>query len=96
NNPDRSEWRLYYGGNDVIERAKVGDNLFILKVSDDGLVLIIAENNSKVFYDLKWLLGFEDVQEVSSERNRDIIYGLIINIITKTEIIENADDDYQA
>ena len=96
NNPDRSEWRLYYGGNDVIERAKVGDNLFILKVSDDGLVLIIAENNSKVFYDLKWLLGFEDVQEVSSERNRDKIYGLIINIITKTEIIENADDDYQA
>lgn len=96
NSPNRSEWRLYYGGNNVVERAKVEDNLFVLKVSDDYLILIIVESNSKTFYDLKWLLGSEDVQEVSSEKNRDRLYELVTETITKTEIIDNADDDYQA
>lgn len=89
--PTRSEWRLYYGGNNVIEKAKEGDWLFLLKVSEEYLVLLILEKNSEALLGTKYLLG--EVSDFSVRENLYKVYNLINDAVLKTLEREDEDDD---
>ncbi len=57
NHPKRSEYRLYFPSNPVIEMAKAGDTLFIAKRTDGTLLIIIALSGSTIETQLYWLFG---------------------------------------
>lgn len=61
NHPSRTEYRLYYSTNAVIEGANVGDLVFIGRRSKDELVIIIASEGTTTEQQIKWLFGFEEI-----------------------------------
>ncbi len=47
NSPDRSEFRLYFRDNDVMEQAEEGDNIIVGIDKDDKIhIILIKRNNS--------------------------------------------------
>lgn len=94
--PKRSEWRLYYGGNNVIEKTQAGDWLFILKVSEEYLALLIVEKDSESLSAVNYLLGEKDSTYSGTNERLDKIYELIFDIIIKTQEREQEDDNYYA
>lgn len=59
NDPKRSEYRLYFSENTVINASKPNDLLVIAKKAEiDELVVIVAKNNSTMENQLIWLFGF--------------------------------------
>jgi hypothetical protein len=59
NHPTRSEYRLYFPSNAVIEMAKEGDTLFIAKRTDGTLLIILAASGSTIESQLYWLFGLK-------------------------------------
>lgn len=57
NHPTRSEYRLYFPSNAIIEMAKEGDTLFIAKRTDGTLLIILASSGSTIESQLYWLFG---------------------------------------
>lgn len=96
NNPKRTEWRLYYAGNEVIERAEPEDHLFILKLFEEYLLLIIVKRDSYFINDLNWLLQKDESIECSSSDNANKIYEIVQKIVTKIADIEIEDDEIDA
>jgi len=72
NHPSRTEYRLYYSSNIVIESANVGDLVFIGRRSKDELVIIIVPEGTTTEQQLKWLFGFEEVG------NKFIVKDLVV------------------
>ena len=96
NHPTRSEWRLYYGGNDAIEKAKEGDWLFIIQVSEESLILLIVAKESKSLLGLRYLLG-ESLEYLSMEDEYlERIYDAINDVILKTLEREGEEEEAQA
>ena len=61
--PTRTEYRLYYYGNDVTNSMKAGD-IFFLALCRDGSVLVIAITPDNPIKDqLFWLFGLEDTTD---------------------------------
>ena len=55
--PDRTEHRLYFRSNPVMERANAGDLLIIAKRSSSELIIIIVANGNTKENRLSWLFG---------------------------------------
>jgi hypothetical protein len=55
--PTRSEHRLYYKDNPVIEQARKGDLLVIAKRPNDSLLVLIARAGSTTENQILWLFG---------------------------------------
>ncbi len=58
----RTEYRLYYTTNDVIQNAAVGDLVIIGRTSKKSLAVIIAPANSTSERQLLWLFGLAEVK----------------------------------
>jgi len=61
NHPTRTEYRLYFQTNSVLEQAEPGDLLIIGLRSDDTLFVIIAKANTTFESQLLWLFALENV-----------------------------------
>ena len=61
--PTRTEYRLYYTANEVIESAKPDDLIIIGKMDAATLAVIIAERDTTVEKQLLWLFGLEEVHD---------------------------------
>lgn len=59
--PTRSEYRLYYPGNDVTAMMDEGDAFFLAKRKNDDCLVIITPSDSTMYNQLLWLFGI-DVQ----------------------------------
>lgn len=92
-NPNRTEWRLYYGGNKVIERAQVGDWLFILKISEDYLALLVVEQKNEILTAVRHLLGDTTKEYTGDTNNFNKIKELIIDIVQRTKEREIEDEE---
>lgn len=57
----RTEYRLYYTSNDVIQNSAVGDLVIIARTSKKSLAVIIAPANSTSERQLLWLFGLSEV-----------------------------------
>lgn len=59
--PTRTEYRLYFRSNQVVNMAEVGDILIVAKRPNDDLYIFIIKNESTLENQLLWLFGIEQV-----------------------------------
>lgn len=59
-NINRSEYRLYFPSNRVIDCTSAGDLLVVAKRENDQLLAMVAEQGSTIERQLAWLFGFSD------------------------------------
>ena len=99
-NVQRSEYRLYFSDNTVIQSANAGDILIIAKQRNKPeLLLIIAEKETTIASQLLWLFGFSSLEhpgfsireELETEQDRIAFASRIIleNIGIEVEITED-------
>jgi hypothetical protein len=62
NHASRTEYRLYYTDNSVIENASVGDLVIIGRTGENSLAVIIAPANTTSEKQLLWLFGLSEVE----------------------------------
>jgi len=75
---NRTEYRLYFPENRVLQSASVGDILIIAKLHDDSLLSIISEAGTTITQQLMWLFGvdvlthpgFSVREELETDRDR--------------------------
>ncbi|ARP67689.1 restriction endonuclease [Mesorhizobium sp. WSM1497] len=60
----RTEYHLYYYTNDVTDRMKEGDTLFVALLRDGSAMTIVTPADSTVQNQLLWLFGLEDQPEL--------------------------------
>lgn len=60
NDPKRSEYRLYFHGNPIMERAREGDLLIVGKRPDHRLMVIVVAKDENAESQLLWLFGIPD------------------------------------
>ncbi len=63
-NVNRSEYRLYFSTNSVMQLARMGDFLFICRLNNDLLLTIVAENGTTIAQQLAWLFGFHNFSKI--------------------------------
>jgi len=75
--PTRSECRLYFPSNNVLNCASQGDYLVIAKRPDNTLLAIVCEMGSTIERQIQWLFGFEELtlgfsvkSELENEQDR--------------------------
>lgn len=61
NHETRTEYRLYYKSNTVLDKAKAGDLIVIGRIGTDKMAVIIAPNLSTSEQQLLWLFGLTEV-----------------------------------
>lgn len=61
--PTRSEHRLYFPPNAVMDRAGAGDQLIIGCRPDGSVLVVVAEEGSTVAAQLRWLFGVADLAD---------------------------------
>jgi EcoRII C terminal len=61
--PTRSEYRLYFPGNAVTDRAIAGDLLIIARRADDSCLVVVAAMDSTIASQLLWLFGLNDLSQ---------------------------------
>lgn len=74
----RTEFRLYFPTNRVIQYANAGDTLIIAKKKDGNLLAIVAENETTIANQIIWLFGITDIahpgfsirEELETEQDR--------------------------
>lgn len=62
--PTRTEYRLYYPGNDVTRLMKAGDTFFLALRSDGTAMVIVTPAESTVQNQLLWLFGIDEQPEL--------------------------------
>ena len=75
---NRWEYRLYFPTNLVSQCANAGDLLVIAKQPDNTLLAIVAENETTIAQQIKWLFGFSGLthpgfsvrEELETEQDR--------------------------
>ena len=60
NHPTRSEYRLYFKSNRVMDVADSGDLLILIMTRDGDFRVLVTERHSTVENQIKWLLGIEE------------------------------------
>lgn len=58
NHKTRTEHRLYYKNNLVVDRSEPGDVLFVCLTKGERLMMIVSPSNSETCSKLMWLFGF--------------------------------------
>lgn len=97
NHPTRSEYRLYFPSNTVLDCASQEDYLVIAKRTDNSLLAIICEVGSTIEKQIQWLFGFDEKtlgfsvkHELESEQDRLSYASKIILEEIGIEAIEEA------
>lgn len=67
--PTRSEYRLYFPDNAVMEQARAGDIILFAVRPDDSVFVIVADPHGTVWNQLAWLFG----AKVSSQESFDFL-----------------------
>ncbi len=58
--PTRTEHRLYFPTNEVMERATQGDLLILGRQQNDSLLIAVVESGSTTANQMRWLFGLEE------------------------------------
>jgi hypothetical protein len=60
NHPKRTEYRLYYPSNAVMNAMKAGDFFMVATLRDGSAMVIVAPGESTIESQLRWLFGLEE------------------------------------
>lgn len=81
-NPDRTEFRLYFRTNPVMDRAAEGDLLLVAKDPDDKITIIVISSKSPMANQVLWLFEIPvqiesaaEVRDFATETAREIGYA---------------------
>lgn len=96
--PKRSEWRLYFKGNAVMDMASAGDLLVVAKRPNGDLYLLIAPAGSTIEQQLVWLFDVgKDIGDSFSFKNiqgkNDVEIDYIVRYVLEELGIEVQDHD---
>ena len=69
-NHSRTEYRLYYTGNQVVYEASVNDLLIVGKLDNQDISIIIAKNGSSYYHLLMNLFGIKQISSTYIIRNQ--------------------------
>lgn len=58
-NPSRTEWRLYFSSNAVMDLARAGDLLVVGRRPDGDILFLIAPQGSTIENQIAWLFGID-------------------------------------
>lgn len=61
NHPTRTEYRLYFKSNDVMDQAREADMLIVAKRPDGEIYMILVPSGSTLESQLLWLFGVDEV-----------------------------------
>lgn len=82
NHISRSEYRLYFQANPILEQADAGDLLVIGLTCDNNLYVIAAKANTTIESQLLWLFGLEkavedkfEVKKIEDESDQDLNFA---------------------
>lgn len=67
----RTEYRLYYSENDVLNKAESGDLLIICQKSKDELFIIVAPEGSTSESQVLWLFGLDEARDGFRQDNKN-------------------------
>ena len=67
NHPKRSEYRLYYQGNDTTSMMREGDSFFLAFRQDGSGLVVITPTDSTMYNQLLWLFGIEKTTQLDFE-----------------------------
>lgn len=67
----RTEYRLYYSENDVLNKAESGDLLIICQKSKDELFIIVAPEGSTSESQVLWLFGLDEARNGFKQDNKN-------------------------
>ena len=76
NHPTRTEYRLYFPRNDVMDLAAEGDLLVVGLRQDRSLLIAVVESGSTTANQIRWLFGLEESDtryRIKSEEETDAI-----------------------
>jgi hypothetical protein len=82
NHPTRSEYRLYFNSNDVMDAAKENDLLIVAKRPDEEIYMIVVPADSTLENQLLWLFGIEQIgfnfnfQAIEDGHNPEVDYAV--------------------
>lgn len=84
--PKRSEHRLYFSANAVMNQARAGDLMVIGRRPDGSVLLVLAEQDSTAASQVQWLFGTADLadagyavrDDLDSERDRIALAARLI------------------
>ena len=99
--PTRSEYRLYFNRNDVMDMAKENDLLIVAKRPGDEFFIIVIRQDSTFENQMLWLFGIEDqigfnfnFQSVENGHNPEIDFAVRYILEELGIEIEEADADF--
>jgi hypothetical protein len=82
NHPTRSEFRLYFNRNEVMDAARENDLLIVAQKTDEEIFIIVVPYNSTMENQLLWLFGIDDIgynfnfQDIQSGHNPEVDYAV--------------------
>ena len=87
--PSRSEYRLYFKENIISRKFSVNDPLFIIKRSDNSLLLISTKAYSDVESQLLFLFSLKNTNFEINKKSRDIFQkGEILDLEFKSRAVD--------
>lgn len=94
----RDEPRLYFPTTSVSELAKAGDLLFVARLTDNSLLIIVVKAGSTIENQLLWLFGYSEqigftFQSSSIEGNNDQQVDYVVRYILEELGIEPQEPD---
>mgnify|MGYP001943684757 CR=1 FL=1 len=99
--PTRTEYRLYFSSNPVMDNAKEGDLLIVAKKSDGQVYVIVVEYEETVENQFRWLFGLQEgignrfsLREIDSEFNPEVDFAARYILEELGMEIEEPDDDH--
>lgn len=80
--PTRTEYRLYYPGNEITRMLREGDVLFLAMRKDGSALVIFTPADSTILNQLRWLFGLErqpelqfQIQEVEGRKDAELDFA---------------------
>ncbi|MCM3623985.1 type II restriction endonuclease [Brevibacillus borstelensis] len=98
--PTRSEYRLYFNSNDVMDQAKEGDLLIVAKRPDEEIYMIIVPAQSTLENQLIWLFGLGEIgfrfnfQPIEDGHDPEVDYAVRYILEEMGIEVEEPDTDY--
>lgn len=98
--PTRSEYRLYFKNNEVMDQARESDMLIVAKRPDGEIYMILVPFGSTLESQLLWLFGMEqvgfnfDFQAIEDGHDPEVDFAIRYILEEMGIVIEEPDSDY--
>lgn len=101
NHPKRSEYRLYFHSNPIMDIVSEGDTMFIAMRTDGSILITIASQGSTIESQLRWLFGLTtlfdgkfELSEIEDGKDQEVDFTVRFILDELGIEIEEPENDY--